>query len=95
MGANSNPLCSRVVTLVHGRVVTLVQKARYGNVAKPVICAKSFRTGTVRFVLQSEKFAVERAYGMPVTVTLPRTITCEFSLAAGWQTRAASSSRTA
>jgi len=30
-----------------------------------VICASSFRTGTIRNVPQSEKYAVEREYGMP------------------------------
>jgi hypothetical protein len=39
--------------------------AFYRKLTKPVICGKSFRTGTVRFVPQSEKFAVERAYRLP------------------------------
>jgi hypothetical protein len=30
-----------------------------------VICASSFRTGTIRNVPQSEKYAVEIEYGMP------------------------------
>jgi hypothetical protein len=39
--------------------------AFYSKLTKPVICGKSFRTATVRFVPQSVKSAVERAYGLP------------------------------
>jgi len=35
------------------------------GLTRAVICSASFRTGTVRNVPQSEKFAVEREYGMP------------------------------
>ena len=34
---------------------------------KRVVCAAGFRTGTIRDVPQSEKFAVEREYGMAAT----------------------------
>jgi hypothetical protein len=34
----------------------------YSRLTKRVICAPSFRTGTIRDVPQSEKFAVEREY---------------------------------
>jgi hypothetical protein len=36
----------------------------YSGLTKAVICSPSFRTSTIRNVPQSEKFAVEREYGM-------------------------------
>jgi len=39
--------------------------AYYSRLTTAVICATSFRTGTIRNVPQSEKYAVEREYGMP------------------------------
>jgi uncharacterized protein DUF3761 len=39
--------------------------AYYNGLTKAVICSSSFRTGTIRNVPQSEKYAVERGYGMP------------------------------
>jgi hypothetical protein len=39
--------------------------AYYGKLAKRVICSPSFHTSTIRNVPESEKFAVEREYGMP------------------------------
>lgn len=36
----------------------------YARLTKSVICARSFRTSAIRDVPQSEKFAVEREYGM-------------------------------
>jgi len=39
--------------------------AYYSRLTTAVICASSFRTGTIRNVPQSEKYAVEREYGMP------------------------------
>ncbi len=41
--------------------------AYYSRLTKPVICAESFRTSTIRDVPQSEKFQVEREYGMAAT----------------------------
>lgn len=38
--------------------------AYYSGLTKQVLCSSSFRTGTVRNVPESEKFAVEREYGM-------------------------------
>jgi hypothetical protein len=38
--------------------------AYYSGLTKAVICAPSFRTGTIRNVPQAEKFAVEREYRM-------------------------------
>jgi hypothetical protein len=38
--------------------------AYYSRLTTAVICASSFRTGTIRNVPQSEKYAVEREYGM-------------------------------
>ena len=38
--------------------------AYYSGLTRPVICGAGFHTGTIRNVPQSEKFAVERAYGM-------------------------------
>lgn len=38
--------------------------AYYSGLTRAVICAPSFRTGTIRDVPESEKFAVEREYGM-------------------------------
>jgi hypothetical protein len=38
--------------------------AFYSRLTKPVICAGSFRTAAIRDVPQSEKFQVEREYGM-------------------------------
>ena len=38
--------------------------AYYSKLAKRVICAATFRTSAIRNVPQSEKYAVERAYGM-------------------------------
>jgi hypothetical protein len=38
--------------------------AYYSKLTKRVICAQAFRTGDVRNVPQSEKFAVEREYGL-------------------------------
>ena len=35
------------------------------GLTKQVICSPSFRTGAIRNVPQTEKFAVEREYGMP------------------------------
>jgi hypothetical protein len=35
------------------------------GLTKQVICSPSFRTGVIRNVPQTEKFAVEREYGMP------------------------------
>jgi hypothetical protein len=39
--------------------------ALYSKLTKAVLCSSGFRTGSVRNVPQSEKFAVEREYGMP------------------------------
>jgi hypothetical protein len=39
--------------------------AYYSGLTAAVICAPGFRTATIRDVPQSEKFAVEREYGMP------------------------------
>jgi len=39
--------------------------AYYLRLTKRVICSSSFRTSTIRNVPQSEKFQVEREYGMP------------------------------
>ena len=39
--------------------------AYYSGLTKAVLCSSTFRTGTIRNVPQSEKFAVEREYGMP------------------------------
>jgi hypothetical protein len=41
------------------------QPAYYSALTTRVICSSSFRTGTIRNVPQSEKFAVESEYGMP------------------------------
>jgi hypothetical protein len=38
--------------------------AYYSGLTTAVICSSTFRTGTIRDVPQSEKFAVEREYGM-------------------------------
>ena len=38
--------------------------AYYSGLTTAVICSSTFRTGTIRNVPQSEKFAVEREYGM-------------------------------
>jgi len=38
--------------------------AYYSKLTKAVICSSSFRTGSIRNVPESEKFAVEREYGM-------------------------------
>jgi hypothetical protein len=38
--------------------------AYYSKLTKRIICAPAFRTGDVRNVPQSEKFAVEREYGL-------------------------------
>ena len=38
--------------------------AYYSSLTTPVICSSTFHTGTIRNVSQSEKFAVEREYGM-------------------------------
>ena len=38
--------------------------AYYSRLTRRVICAASFRTSSIRNVPQTEKFAVERAYGM-------------------------------
>ncbi len=38
--------------------------AYYSGLTKAVLCSSSFRTGTIRNVPQSEKFAVEVEYGM-------------------------------
>ena len=38
--------------------------AYYSALTTAVICASTFRTGTIRNVPESEKFAVEREYGM-------------------------------
>jgi hypothetical protein len=38
--------------------------AYYSGLTTPVICSSTFRTGTIRDVPESEKFAVEREYGM-------------------------------
>jgi len=42
--------------------------AYYGGLTRAVICSPTFRTGTVRNVPQSEKYAVEREYGMPAAL---------------------------
>jgi hypothetical protein len=47
--------------------------AYYSGLTKAVICSSSFRTGTVRNVPQSEKYMVEREYGM-VAKSYGRTI---------------------
>lgn len=39
----------------------------YSKLARSVICAAGFHTGSIRDVPQSEKFAVEREYGMAAT----------------------------
>jgi Protein of unknown function (DUF3761) len=39
----------------------------YVRLTRPVICSASFRTSTIRNVPQTEKFAVEREYGMAAT----------------------------
>ena len=39
--------------------------AYYNLLTKAVLCSTTFRTGTIRNVPQSEKYAVEREYGMP------------------------------
>jgi Protein of unknown function (DUF3761) len=39
--------------------------AYYSRLTSSVICASSFRTAAIRDVPQSEKYAVEREYGMP------------------------------
>jgi hypothetical protein len=39
--------------------------AFYSGLTAAVLCSSAFRTSTVRNVPQSEKFAVERAYGLP------------------------------
>jgi hypothetical protein len=39
--------------------------AYYSGLTRAVICAPSFRTGSIRDVPQSEKYAVEREYRMP------------------------------
>jgi Protein of unknown function (DUF3761) len=41
--------------------------AYYSRLTKSVICASGFRTGTIRNVPQTEKFRVEREYGMAAT----------------------------
>ena len=38
--------------------------AYYSKLTKAVICSSSFRTSSIRNVPESEKFAVEREYGM-------------------------------
>jgi hypothetical protein len=38
--------------------------AYYSGLTTEVICSSTFRTGTIRDVPESEKFAVEREYGM-------------------------------
>jgi len=38
--------------------------AYYSGLTKAVICASEFRTGAIRTVPESEKFQVEREYGM-------------------------------
>jgi Protein of unknown function (DUF3761) len=38
--------------------------AYYSRLTRDVICAAGFRTGTIRNVPQTEKFSVEREYGM-------------------------------
>jgi hypothetical protein len=38
--------------------------AYYASLTRRVICSSSFRTGTIRNVPQTEKFQVEREYGM-------------------------------
>jgi len=38
--------------------------AYYSGLTTAVICSSTFRTGTIRDVPESEKFAVEREYGM-------------------------------
>lgn len=42
--------------------------AYYSGLTRAVICSPAFRTGTVRNVPQSEKYAVEREYGMPAAL---------------------------
>jgi Protein of unknown function (DUF3761) len=37
----------------------------YSKLTKAVLCSPGFHTGTIRNVGQSEKYAVEREYGMP------------------------------
>src|SRR5262249_26496084 len=39
--------------------------AYYGGLTAPVICSPSFHTSAIRNVPESERFAVERAYGIP------------------------------
>jgi hypothetical protein len=39
--------------------------AYYSGLTKAVLCSSTFRTSTIRNVPQSEKYAVEREYGMP------------------------------
>ncbi len=39
--------------------------AYYSKLTKAVICAEGFRTSRIRYVPTSEKYAVEREYGMP------------------------------
>ena len=39
--------------------------AYYSKLTRAVICSAGFRTSTIRYVPQSEKFAVEREYGLP------------------------------
>jgi hypothetical protein len=39
--------------------------AYYSGLTKAVICSSTFRTSTIRNVPQSEKYAVEREYGLP------------------------------
>jgi hypothetical protein len=41
--------------------------AYYSLLSRVVICSPTFRTGTIRDVPQSEKFQVEREYGMPAS----------------------------
>jgi hypothetical protein len=41
--------------------------AYYSRLTAPVICSPGFRTGAIRDVPQSEKFQVEREYGMPAS----------------------------
>jgi len=41
--------------------------AYYSRLTQGVICSSGFRTASIRNVPQSEKFAVEREYGMPAT----------------------------
>jgi hypothetical protein len=41
--------------------------AYYSRLTALVICSQTFRTGTIRDVPQSEKFEVEREYGMPAS----------------------------